>query len=312
MSLKHITLSALAAFAPDPETGDALPSRFTGELYSGAGVFGGSVYVDIASMTFAPSIPLLFNHSADDVIGMIESVTKVTNQDGTLSLQAAGKLFVDIDDDAASIVRKAQAGMQWQMSLGGFDYTEIEYPAGATVVVNGRTVTGPIIVLTNATLREGSIVALGADRDTSASFFGQPPTSYPNRAEAPTTMKEGTMKEGTMPEIEALKAELEAAKATIQQQATQLKAMSDAHRTSDVQALFSAIGREFTSEKAAPYIELSAASFAAVAADMREAYKAATLPAHLKLSAFSGQFQPNQQAAESELLSVVKSAHGIK
>ena len=307
MSHKHITLSALASFATDPETGDALPSRFTGELYSGAGVFGGSLYVDIASMQFAPSIPLLFNHSADDVIGMIESVTKVTNQDGTLSLQAAGKLFVDIDDDAASIVRKAQAGMQWQMSLGGFDYTEIEYPSGATVSVNGRTVTGPVTVLSNAMLREGSIVALGADRETSASFFGQPPTSYPNRAEAPTTMKEGTM-----PEIEALKAELEAAKATIQQQATQLKAMSDAHRTSDVQALFSAIGREFTPEKAAPYIELSAASFAAVAADMREASKAATLPAHLKLSAFSGQFQANQQTAESELLSVVKSAHGIK
>ena len=307
MSLKHITLSALASFATDPETGDALPSRFTGELYSGAGVFGGSVYVDIASMQFAPSIPLLFNHSADDVIGMIESVTKVTNQDGTLSLQADGKLFVDIDDDAVSIVRKAQAGMQWQMSLGGFDYTEIEYPSGATVSVNGRTVTGPVTVLSNAMLREGSIVALGADRETSASFFGQPPTSYPNRAEAPTTMKEGTM-----PEIEALKAELEAAKATIQQQATQLKAMSDAHRASDVQALFSAIGREFTPEKAAPYIELSAASFAAVAADMREASKAATLPAHLKLSAFSGQFQPNQQATESELLSVVKSAHGIK
>ena len=308
MSHKHITLSALASFATDPETGDALPSRFTGELYSGAGVLGGRVYVDIASMQFATSIPLLFNHSADDVIGMIESVTKVTNQDGTLSLQAAGKLFVDIDDDAASIVRKAQAGMQWQMSLGGFDYTEIEYPAGATVVVNGRTVTGPVTILSNAMLREGSIVALGADRETSASFFGQPPASYPNRAEAPTTMKDGNI----MPEIEALKAELEAAKATIQQQATQLKAMSDAHRTSDVQALFSAIGREFTPEKAAPYIELSAASFAAVAADMREASKAATLPAHLKLSAFSGQFQPNQPAAESELLSVVKSAHGIK
>lgn len=308
MSHKHITLSALASFATDPETGDAaLPSRFTGELYSGAGVLGGSVYVDIASMQFAPSIPLLFNHSADDVIGMIESVTKVTNQDGTLSLQAAGKLFVDIDDDAASIVRKAQAGMQWQMSLGGFDYTEIEYPSGATVSVNGRSVTGPVTILSNAMLREGSIVALGADRETSASFFGQLPTSYPNRAEAPTTMKEGTM-----PEIEALKAELEAAKATIQQQATQLKAMSDAHRASDVQALFSAIGREFTPEKAAPYIELSAASFAAVAADMREASKAATLPAYLELSAFSGQFKPNQQATESELLSVVKSAHGIK
>lgn len=308
MSHKHITLSALASFATDPETGDAaLPSRFTGELYSGAGVFGGSVYLDIASMQFAPSIPLFFNHRADDVIGMIESVTKVTNQDGTLSLQTAGKMFVDIDDDAASIVRKAQAGMQWQMSLGGFDYTEIEYPSGATVSVNGRSVTGPVTILSNAMLREGSIVALGADRETSASFFGQLPTSYPNRAEAPTTMKEGTM-----PEIEALKAELEAAKATIQQQATQLKAMSDAHRASDVQALFSAIGREFTPEKAAPYIELSAASFAAVAADMREASKAATLPAYLELSAFSGQFKPNQQATESELLSVVKSAHGIK
>jgi hypothetical protein len=191
--------------------------------------------------------------------------------------------------------------MPWQMSLGLYEYTFDEVPAGKRIVVNGRDVSGPAYVLRNGLLREGSIVSLGADRNTSAAFFSQ---FNPSPATAAAANSGATMIE--LEQAQARVAELEAANATLTQQLAELRT---AVRLQDVRALFVDVGREFSDDSAKPYLSLSDGDFAALAADLRAAFKPAegrNLPPGLTSSAFSGGAPAS--GADNPLLAAVKSA----
>jgi hypothetical protein len=58
------------------------------------------------------------------------------------------------------------------MSIGLYGYTEDQIGSQQSATVNGTTVTGPLTIMRNGRVRECSICVLGADRNTSASFFG--------------------------------------------------------------------------------------------------------------------------------------------
>jgi hypothetical protein len=65
----------------------------------------------------------------------------------------------------------ADEGFPWQMSIRIVPKEIFELRPSETVVINGQSVTGPLTVFQDSTIREVSFCALGADRDTIAHIF---------------------------------------------------------------------------------------------------------------------------------------------
>jgi hypothetical protein len=280
MHTKPLYMTAALTFdaaQDDPQ----LPRRFSGIAYSGGAVndWGEQVVIDLDSTSLAPQMPLLFQHDHTQVIGTI-SVASVA--DGTLHV--SGELFSDIDETAKSVAAKSLRGAAYQMSVGLFDASRENAPLGRQVYCNGKSFNGPAVVLRNGTIREVSVVALGADAHTQADFFNQ------------KTQKEFS----TMPTIEELQgkvSELETAlaeKTAVADAATaQLAAQAADARTTAVKELFAACSKEFTEESAAPFVAMEASQFAAVSATMTElAAKTASInPALFSQQVTGGQEQ---------------------
>lgn len=281
-------LSAATSFDGGEDAGIE-PGLFSSVIYNGGPVFGGSVYVDIETLTIEPFVPVLADHDPTRPVGVFSSIAKSGQQ-----IKADGMLFLSEDDQAKAIYAKAKRGMKWQMSMGVFDCTFDDIPPGKQITINGRDAVGPFTVLRNGSLREGSIVALGADKTTTTQFFSQ-------RA-APTLEKEG-VDMPTQAEFDELKTQVAALVAQLAEKDAALLAASKAQREGEVKELFAAIGREYSPEKSAPYVALSADSFAAIAADLK-AHKPA-LPANLSASAF-GASGAVQASAENPLIAAMR------
>ena len=152
-----------------PTTDGALPTRVEGIAYSGGIVPTLGVVIDLASTIVADRLPLLHEHGREAIVG---AITRATITGGTLLVE--GKLFSDIAGSLAEkIGQLAQRGAPFQMSVGLFGYAEEVVRAGQVVTVNGATVAGPVTVLRRGTVREVSLVTLGADPSAVARLFGQ-------------------------------------------------------------------------------------------------------------------------------------------
>ncbi|WP_176371150.1 phage protease [Crenothrix polyspora] len=144
--------------------------ELTGIAYSGDVVtdhgYWNRLVIDLATLTVDTPIPLLQGHCHDDTIGL---VTTVSTHTGQLSINA--RLFADVDDDAAEIAAKADKGFPWQLSVGIWPKSIEEVNPGESITVNNRTFTGPVVVFRNGRVREISVVAIGADHQTSATVL---------------------------------------------------------------------------------------------------------------------------------------------
>lgn len=141
-------------------------TQFTGIAYSGDKVFG-NVVIDLATTIIEQSLPLLFQHDHNSIIGTINSI-----QNTGESIINSGVLFSDIDNLASSIAIKSKRGINYQQSIGLFDFEEEIIKTGS-INLNHRKFNTPLTILKNGIVREVSIVALGADRKTSATFFSE-------------------------------------------------------------------------------------------------------------------------------------------
>lgn len=249
--------------------GDVDAARsITGVAYSGGLIPSLNCVLDLASTQVDPNMPLLFQHKQDVAIGVIDSAN-----DGQ-QIAVSGSLFADIDDTARQVAAKSKRGLRYQMSVGIYGGGVDAIAAGKRISINGREFTGPITVLRRGHVRECSITSLGADPQTSASFFSA-------AGDAP-----GALSPEQSMDLEALTArvaELEADKTALAARADAAENALAAHtkevRLSAVRDLFKKTGREFSEASAAPYVTLSADAFTAVAADMTAIAK--QLPAHL-------------------------------
>lgn len=117
------------------------------------------VVVDLAGMSIAETVPLLADHnnSTASRVGMI-SAQVVENQ-----LMISGEIVAE-SDLAAGIVDQGKSGADWQLSIGA-EVQEAELVKGKAVV-NGTEIEGPFYHVTRSTLREVSVVAVGADGST--------------------------------------------------------------------------------------------------------------------------------------------------
>ena len=117
------------------------------------------VVVDLAGMSIPESVPLLANHEnhTSSRVGMV-----VARIDAN-TLAISGEIVAE-GEKADGIVNQAKAGADWQLSIGA-DVEEAELVKGSRVV-NGQEQAGPFYHVKKSTLREVSVVAVGADRST--------------------------------------------------------------------------------------------------------------------------------------------------
>lgn len=124
------------------------------------------VVFDLATMSKAPNVPLLFNHNPQDIVGHSESITI----DKVNGVTAVG-VISGIGFRAKEINATAGNQFPWQMSIGQLaGYMEF-VKKGETVVVNGRSFVGPLFVARNGVIRELSFCPMGADANTLATLI---------------------------------------------------------------------------------------------------------------------------------------------
>ena len=125
-------------------------------------LFGWShpVVVDLSGMTVPESVPLLANHE-NHTLGRV-GLVRAKIADGHLAMSgeivAGGEL-------ADAIVAQGKAGADWQLSIGA-EVEAAELVQQGKRKVNGVEHDAPFYHVTKSTLREVSVVAVGADAST--------------------------------------------------------------------------------------------------------------------------------------------------
>ena len=159
-----ITFSAPLNLVASPEDGKR--PTFSIEAYTGVpmlagGDFRNPIIVDLAGVKAGKSIPVLLDHDTTQIVGQGEpSVSQA-------GIQINGTVTGD-SGPSANVVTHARNGFSWQASIGGNVGKREFLDAGKTATVNGRSITGPVVIAREFNLREVSFVAIGADGSTSA------------------------------------------------------------------------------------------------------------------------------------------------
>lgn len=162
--------------APGEASQPALPKfsivGYTGGKMTPMGYYY-PVVVSLAGMSIPnQKIPALYNH--DTVAGHTTAISASTKQ-----LQFAGVLSgftadssdqSDIASAARELLRLAQNGFPWQASIGATVEQSVFIPEGESAKANGQVFEGPFYLISQSTLREISLLALGADGATSANI----------------------------------------------------------------------------------------------------------------------------------------------
>lgn len=140
--------------------------RFEGCGYTGAPMtpegWWTPVVIDLAGVKTKQQVPALRQHDHEQITGHSESVT--VSADG---IDFEG-VFSGEMQHVAKVLEPGLNGFPWQMSVGATPLRTEFLEAGEETTVNGRTVTGPLVISRETEIGEVSFVPLGADGDTSA------------------------------------------------------------------------------------------------------------------------------------------------
>jgi Mu-like prophage major head subunit gpT len=143
--------------------------RISGLAYSGGAMhlpgFGEvPAVIDLAGMTVPTgTVPLLRDHDAGRPVGH----AGVRIDAGGVRIE--GRLS-GVGPDVTNAVEMAGRGYPFQLSVGGRNDAVEFVPKGQKARVNGREFDGPVQVIRRSTLREVSLVSVGADPQTSAAI----------------------------------------------------------------------------------------------------------------------------------------------
>jgi hypothetical protein len=164
---------------------------YTGNPMFIAGV--GEVVIDLAGLDASGSIPLLADHDSSlaGIVGHGQAQVTEGRLVVTGTISAA-------TDSAKQIVASARNGFAFQASIGAQVLERRRLTAGENVIVNQRSITaqaGGLVLVTRSRLREVSVVALGADGNTSVSIAA--------------SWRKNMSKEGQVQEVQADAAEVE-------------------------------------------------------------------------------------------------------
>lgn len=151
--------------------GAAKKRTFKGRLYSG-GVFlqwWGAAVIDLTGLEItAQEKPVLLNHGFvfNGRNANIGATTSISKDASGVSIEG---VFLS-NETAQGVVRDADDGFPWEMSIHATVREEEFVAPGKTAKVNGREVTGPVLIARKSVLREATICAVGADPYTQFSM----------------------------------------------------------------------------------------------------------------------------------------------
>ena len=124
------------------------------------------VVIDLDGLVIPANVPILLDHTAD-VESTLGQANDIRNNGRSLVLTGA---ITGQSDRVRRVVAQADAGHDFQASVGCSVEQQEQVPAGQTVSVNGQRFTGPIIVARRSVLRETSVLPVGADASTSVNL----------------------------------------------------------------------------------------------------------------------------------------------
>ena len=128
----------------------------------------GRVIVDLKGLDAGGQVPLLIDH--DPTLQGIVGHGSAFVSSG--ELRVTGKVPL-VNDAARQVVERAKAGFKWQASVGVQPTKHERLEAGATAAVNGKSFRADgmgITLVRTGVLKEVSILALGADDQTSVAI----------------------------------------------------------------------------------------------------------------------------------------------
>ncbi len=251
---------------------------FAGVAYSGEVIrnhyFWGDVVFDLSTTQVPTKLPALIDHDRGQRCGYVTDCA-ITNESGITVL---GNLLSN--EHGKAVAQDSDEGFPWQMSVHITPGSVEEVSAGTTVSINGRALTGPLVVFRNSTLSEVSFTATGWDSNTSAAAMSR------GGDNPPATQGNDTMDlNQALARVAALEAEQSSLKASNDQLTKDLatanaaieKFAQDA-RASEIQHLFKDVGREYAadSEEVKAFSSMPKDAFAVTAKIMRDQFSKAT------------------------------------
>lgn len=239
-----------------------------------------NVVINIAKTKFSGTLPMFRNHDANKEVAAIELAS-----DGK-QITFSGELLDT--PDATQIRANSKKRFPYSASVGISTETVRELKAGAMETINGRQIKGPAVIFEDNEITEVSLTPVAADQDASAQIFTGTNQHQPQEV-APVSNDNTPTPGVTEAQLTALQTSIEA-KFTAQLSAkdAQLQVLSDAlaaqtvkERTTQVTALFTAVGIEAKAESIAPYMGMTDAQFSAVSTDMTNLAKLKRPPGNL-------------------------------
>lgn len=132
-------------------------------LYSGGVAFiegfDAPAVVDLATLRVDPAPKALLEHDPDAVVGRLENIDNDGRRVNCDAVVGGTKL-------SAKVVEWAKNVANWSASIGVYRFTDddVEFvPSGRKAEANGREFSGPVYIVHNGSLAEGSFVAIGGD-----------------------------------------------------------------------------------------------------------------------------------------------------
>ena len=244
----------LGDLSVDPVEEGKKKRTFSGVAYSGEVItdhwYWTRVIFDLDSMQIKGRIPALLEHSSRQRAGAINTHT-ISHQEG---LVVHGDLMSN--EFGTQVAQDSDDGFPWQMSVRIEPAKTEEVAADQTVIVNGKTLQGPITIFRGGRIREVSFCALGADENTMAVAASH----NPNQPTEDTDVTELEKAQARIQELETKNSELEA----------QNKQFAAAKREAEITALGKDLGKEFSAEDITEMKALDESAFAFSAKQLRQ------------------------------------------
>lgn len=252
--------------------GESKKRKFKGVAYAGGRVDGhwywgrSGVVFDLDGIEIDKPTALLEEHFSSGRVGVVKQVS------------TTGKIEVEGDflsnTKAKEIVQDSDDGFPFQMSMYIDPGSIEEVSNGKSVVVNGQTFEGPIIVFRQNRIREFTICTTGADRNTSINAFSG---------------KQQTKQEDTnVTELEQAKEAQKQAEKQRDDALAELNKFKADQRAENIASLQKELNTTFSAEDLKSYTDMDDAVFAFTAKQLRQ---------------FSGKQEPQKQGLPSQLFS---------
>ena len=236
----------LGDLSVDPVEEGKKKRTFSGVAYSGEVItdhwYWTRVIFDLDSMQIKGRIPALLEHSSRQRAGAINTHT-ISHQEG---LVVHGDLMSN--EFGTQVAQDSDDGFPWQMSVRIEPAKTEEVAADQTVIVNGKTLQGPITIFRGGRIREVSFCALGADENTMAVAASHKPNQ-------PTEDTDVT-------ELEKAQAAQKQAEKERDDAQEELKKFKADKREGDIKALETSLNKQFSAEEKTSYTNMDDTSFA--------------------------------------------------